>query len=365
MFSSYWLETSSWALWICEVDPLQPHVGTLDFYAIACEVATLRFLHNAAKTEYISIEYIKDTNLGDVWMELEEPAIAFVTHQIAQLESRMMPIAFPAGVRAPLKDGDFCVGPDARLPMWFGRRSQLDVDKGPYEDSEATIATKLGRPLLPFQRERREFYGYEKQQPSDHMENLERYLVVAPLLVPKNPSLREFRTRHPDLQPSNIILSTASGPSNIKIIGLIDWQHTTILPRFLSASIPNDLQNYNDPVSQGETHALKASLIEVAATWKKLVRDGVPCPIKFEREDVLKTKEPDDKLKIPDENFETCRDITGFEAETWVPNEHYETAKSIAEMIKLNVFERIPEPEVRAKAEANWFLDDMDETDYS
>ena len=31
----------------------------------------------------------------------------------------------------PLKDGRFCVGPDTRLPMWYGRRSQLDVDRGP------------------------------------------------------------------------------------------------------------------------------------------------------------------------------------------------------------------------------------------
>ena len=30
-----------------------------------------------------------------------------------------------------LEDARFCVGPDTGLPLWYGRRSQLDVDRGP------------------------------------------------------------------------------------------------------------------------------------------------------------------------------------------------------------------------------------------
>jgi len=55
----------------------------------------------------------------------------------------MMLIAFPAGGSLyyakdlekvarkpgiPLKDACFCIGPDIRLPLWYGRRSQLDID---------------------------------------------------------------------------------------------------------------------------------------------------------------------------------------------------------------------------------------------
>lgn len=98
----------------------------------------------------------------------------------------------------------FCVGPDARLHMWYGRRSQLDVDRGPCTSlsafafvefsganrdyrrqraKEALVAAarkklayleRFGRPLLPFRRERREAYGYKEQSPSDHIKNLER-----------------------------------------------------------------------------------------------------------------------------------------------------------------------------------------------
>ena len=66
--------------------------------------------------------------------------------------SKMMSIAFPAGgslyytedlergagtAYTPtrpgitLEDKRFCVGPDTSLPLWYGRRSQFDLDRGP------------------------------------------------------------------------------------------------------------------------------------------------------------------------------------------------------------------------------------------
>lgn len=133
------------------------------FYAVASEVATMRFLRssglpvpevygyspssdNAAKTEYIFMEFVRGTDLGGVWMDLDDADIASVLRQLAQLESQIMSITFPAGgslyytddlekvagrTAIPLKDERFCVGPDARLHMWYGRRSQLDVNRGP------------------------------------------------------------------------------------------------------------------------------------------------------------------------------------------------------------------------------------------
>ncbi|KAF5375832.1 hypothetical protein D9615_008232 [Tricholomella constricta] len=445
------------------------------FYAIASEVATMRFLRssglpvpevydyspssdNAAKTEYIFMEYMRGTKLSDVWLELDEEEIVLVLRQLAQLESRMMSIRFPAGgslyytsdlekvagrTGIPLNDELFCVGLDARLHMWYGRRSQLDVDRGPYESAEAALVAvarkeqayleRFGRPLLPFQRERREAYGHKEQSPSDHIKNLQRYSLIASLLVPKNSALHRFCIRHPDLQPSNIIVSTSSDSNQLTIMGLIDWQHTSILPPFLLAGIPGRFQNYDDPVSQaltspsvptnmdeldqfeqshamelyhrrlvhfhyvkntekynklhhdalsdplsmfigrlfnqagapweGETHALKTSLIEATEIWGWLTGDGVPCPVVFEPEDLCETKELSAKLQVADENFEGCRGIIGFETETWVSNEHYKMAMDLAELLKLRVLTELPK-ELRATFEANWFLSDMDEKDY-
>lgn len=93
------------------------------------------------------MEFMRGTKLSDVWLELDEPDIVSVLRQIAQLESRMMSIPFSAGgslyyandlekvagkTGIPLSDEpSFCVGPDVRLHMWYGRRSQLNVDRGP------------------------------------------------------------------------------------------------------------------------------------------------------------------------------------------------------------------------------------------
>jgi hypothetical protein len=107
---------------------------------------------------------------------------------------------------------------------------------------------------LPFQRElRREGYQYHEQPPSDHIENLDRYLLIASSLIPSNPALSHFRIRHPDLQPSNIIVSRSP---DLHVVGMIDLQHTSILPSFLLAGIPERLQNYGDPISQSMTRPL-------------------------------------------------------------------------------------------------------------
>jgi hypothetical protein len=108
---------------------------------------------------------------------------------------------------------------------------------------------------LPFRRARREGYQYREQPPSDHIENLERYLLIASSLIPRDLALGHFRIRHPDLQPSNIIVSR-SPDSSLPVVSLIDWQHTSILPLFLLAGIPQQLQNIHDLGSQSMTRPL-------------------------------------------------------------------------------------------------------------
>ncbi|KAI0671129.1 kinase-like domain-containing protein [Trametes maxima] len=432
------------------------------FYAMASEVATMRFLRakglpvpeiydysptpdNDAKTEYIFMEFVTGTELSNVWMELEGAEVASVVRQMVELEARIMSIPFPAGgslyyaddlqkaagkmtgIPVPLDDERFCIGPDARLPMWYGRRSQLDVDRGPYGNAEAALAA----------RERREAYGYEEQSPSDHIKNLELYRRMVPSLIPEKASFRAFCMRHPDFKPCNVMVSASpdsSAPDRWKIVGLLDWQHAAILPRFLLAGIPDRLQNYNDPGSQtlappslpenmdelvesdrmevlgryharlvhfhyakstmelnephheamwdpvsifirrlfdragapweGESHDLKALLVEATERWTELAGADVPCPVAFDADDVNKTKAFSERLQLSDDNFVGCQSVIGFGSETWVPNEHYRKAKALAELLKLTVLKEIPAGETRDKVEANWFLDDMDEDEY-
>src|ERR1700689_1769862 len=92
-----------------------PYPATIPkYFAVASEVATMALLrssglpipqvyryspapNNAAETEYIFMEFLQGAKLSDIWFELGEGEIISVSRQLAELESRMMSIAFPAG----------------------------------------------------------------------------------------------------------------------------------------------------------------------------------------------------------------------------------------------------------------------------
>ncbi|KAG5728151.1 hypothetical protein E4T56_gene19283 [Termitomyces sp. T112] len=264
------------------------------YYAVASEVATIEYLRsswipapeiyghstdtdNAAGTPYILMEFVQGSKLSEVWPSLGDQEVISVVRQLTQLESRMMSLPFPAGgslyftkdlekvakgLGVPLEDKRFCVGPDTKLALWYGRRAELDVNRGPYQSAEAALAAaaykemaylkQFGQPLLPLRRERRPAYKCQPQSPSYHIENLERYLAITSSLVPSEPALSRFCIRHPDLQPNNIFVSR-SPDSGCKVVSLFDWQHTSILPMFLLAGIPQRLQNHGDDVSESMT----------------------------------------------------------------------------------------------------------------
>lgn len=134
---------------------------------IASEVATMDFLRmhgipvpkiysysatseNPAGTEYIFMELVQGTNLGDIWFDLPEKARITVVTRLVELESRLFALPFSAsGSLYYTKDldinirkagvtttntsarGSFCIGPDTRLCLWYGKRSRLNLDRGP------------------------------------------------------------------------------------------------------------------------------------------------------------------------------------------------------------------------------------------
>lgn len=95
---------------------------------------------------------------------------------------------------------------------------------------------------------RRDCYDYKKQSPLDHIKNLERYLLVAPSLVPDDESLSKFCLRHPDITVNNIKIST--GSEGLQIVSLLDWQSTVVYPLFLASGVPNQIRSKNDVASE-------------------------------------------------------------------------------------------------------------------
>ena len=66
--------------------------------------------------------------------------------------------------------------------------------------------------------------------------------------MPDNDSLNTFCLRHPDLNINNFKVSRDSG--GLRIRSLLDWQHAAVLPLFLHAGMPYDIQNEEDKVSR-------------------------------------------------------------------------------------------------------------------
>ncbi|RDX44619.1 protein kinase subdomain-containing protein PKL/CAK/Fmp29 [Lentinus brumalis] len=392
---------------------------------------------NAAETEYIFMEFVQGTKLSSVWPDLEDQEINSVLRPLVHLESKMMSVTFPACTMpktyrekvtrrpgVPLEDKRFCVGPDTRLPLWFGRRSQLDVDRGPYDSVEAALAVagarkelayleQFGQPLLPFRRMRREAYRYQEQLPSDHIENLHRYLLIAPSLVPKNPALVHFRIRHPDLQQSNIIVSR-SPDSKWQVVGLIDWQHASIPPVFLLAGVPQRLQNYSDPFSHFmtppslpenfddfyETEQSRAkglyhrrlvhyyyvknteecnklhftALTEPAGVLRRRLFthasdpwEGETLALKvalIQASEKWKTMKLDAEQNEADEMLEVLQNMLGVGPEGWMPTEHYEEAVTRTRQLKEEALAAAETAEERAEVATHWPFDDMDEEKY-
>jgi hypothetical protein len=132
---------------------------------VASEVATLDFLRthgipvpkvfgysavadNCAGTEYIFMEYIQGKSLWDVWYDLSEREIEKLVARIVQLESRLSSLQFPASgslyycddlpdshsrisVLLPGSTQRFCIGLDTSLRLWYGKRLNLSVERGP------------------------------------------------------------------------------------------------------------------------------------------------------------------------------------------------------------------------------------------
>lgn len=134
---------------------------------VASEAATLAFLRtkgipapevygyaasadNPAQTEYILLEFSPGRNLGALWADMNEHHRLRFVESLVNLESRLFGLCLPASgslyflrdlPRAATKIAvnpdeagsadSFYIGPSTSLPLWYGKRSELDVNRGP------------------------------------------------------------------------------------------------------------------------------------------------------------------------------------------------------------------------------------------
>ncbi|KAH6881212.1 hypothetical protein BKA70DRAFT_1575498 [Coprinopsis sp. MPI-PUGE-AT-0042] len=414
------------------------------YYAVASEVATMEYLRlsglpvpevygycpseeNGAGTAYIFMEYAQGSSLEDMWLELKDEGIANVIRQVTQLEGRMTALPFPAGGSlyfvkdlekvgiqgVPVPENErFCVGPDTKESLWYGRRGKLDVDRGPYTSIEHALVAgahkelaflkQFGRPLLPIRRERRPPYDFKPQQPSDHIQNLERYLSIASSLIPKDLDLHRFSIAHPYPDIRNLIIDRdgqitmpkrslrrvppsgdTEGPNSLYGRQLMEYHYVKNSERF------NELHHraFADPLHplrlrlfkescapwQGETLQLKAALLETLGRWAEVKAGsasstcGSQCPYQFDEEDIAKTAVLCIKMVSNINGFEGFQTLAGgIGNDGWVPVEKYDEARVVLELAQRAVIRHAAETseEWRQAAEEHWLFNDMDEEEY-
>ncbi|EEP79835.1 predicted protein [Uncinocarpus reesii 1704] len=151
----------------------------------------------------------------------------------------------------------YCIGPICDYMFWYGQRSNLALDRGPWENPTqylSAVATKevkwieqFGKPLECDFPHNTVFPGVNSHQ--DYLELLQKYLAIAPCLLPKDPSnpLNRPVLRHPDLTPGNVFIC----PDTHKVKCIIDWQHTVIKPLALAAGYPRLFENPDPEPPQG------------------------------------------------------------------------------------------------------------------
>nr|POE47122.1 altered inheritance of mitochondria protein 9, mitochondrial [Quercus suber] len=216
---------------------------------------------NPVGAEYILMEKVRGQLLGDMWFTLSEKQRIKILSEIVDNEAKLFAIGFPAygsvyydddlpqGMGRELLQSEgiakqLCIGPDASLKFWFEERSAIDIERGPSAKEIAWLQA-YGKSRLPFDRVYRDITHYKQSDPQEHLQNLEKYKQAARQLAPKEAWLNKPIMRHPDLNPNNIFVS-----ESFEIVGIIDWQHSTVLPLSLHASIPKYFQNYGDPDSE-------------------------------------------------------------------------------------------------------------------
>ncbi|KAF2492391.1 phosphotransferase family protein [Lophium mytilinum] len=261
-------------------------------YGIASEVATMEYLRlhgvpvprvfdwssstsNQVGSEYIIMERVPGKELEETWYTMTLQERRDMMEKIVDVEKILFAIRFPAigslYLKESLRDGivkvdlppdathretdRFCIGPSTEFLWWYSRRGELAVDRGPWENSEDLLKAvgqrelmwlqKFGEKRFPNEPAYREFYNHQKVDPKVQIASLLDYLKLTPHAIPERDELNQPTIRHPDLSPTNIFISKSGD-----ITGIIDWQHTTILPLFLAAKIPKHFQNYGDDDSE-------------------------------------------------------------------------------------------------------------------
>ncbi|KAF2728298.1 hypothetical protein EJ04DRAFT_546854 [Polyplosphaeria fusca] len=148
----------------------------------------------------------------------------------------------------------FSIGPSVQRKLWAKERTNMSKYHGPCTNStvtcqsdEATDSSLLGTSPTDYLKS---LAGCEvdwlskyasgnvndQRSPQAHIDLLEKFISIIPLITPKEDEIVSARLWHPDFHAGNIFIDKTG-----MITSLIDWQGALIGPIFISANPPKVL----------------------------------------------------------------------------------------------------------------------------
>ncbi|KAH8429192.1 uncharacterized protein LDX57_006861 [Aspergillus melleus] len=391
-----------------------PHpIARPKFYTTASEVATMEFARsvlniptpevyawcancdNPVRSEYIIMQEAPGVKLEDVWHEfpLEKKVgimygnLYFAKDNIAGAVAADVIGDVPVAVKDSVKQR-FSIGPVTARGYWKKERATMNLDRGSWKQPQDYIISLARRELAWIQQHatpRPEVDISESQNnPNSHISLFEKFLRIAPFLLPGDPAMIAPHVWHTDLHGGNIFVDQG------KISSVIDWQGIWAEPLMLRARHarlvdyngefilkapenfkyldPSDKDKVREQMSSSillylyekqiankaplfnrvlriengrirtepilfvgdtwddEILPFRDSLIRIERYWSKLGFD-FPCPIHFNKEE-LQTHTEEGEGWNEMQNFWNI--VEGFIArDGWTPNDRYDDAVAL------------------------------------
>ncbi|KAJ2914044.1 hypothetical protein MD484_g6366, partial [Candolleomyces efflorescens] len=319
-------------------------------------------------------------------------------------------------------DEEFVLGPSTlQTGFWedrYGIPKDLELDCGPWSDVPSYLQSITHSERAWMRRyanapavDGRTFIApweppLALQIPQDHFRLLDQYDSVAKYFIPSDERLLRPTFTLRDSNQGNIFLSREAldRDGTIEITAVIDWQHTAVLPLYLTALIPRFIEQAEPAPGQAEEELLKEKaylrkayhalyqetgidvvwasslsfgdrfsmaqqlpsaaqycwhggnvklkrlLIRAVAEWEKIVGPGIPCPLgaePFSKEEIARAEEDERKWLDTEIAREEIARAIGVEEDGWVRNEDYKTAVEANAALRRAWVENLGEEEKR------------------
>ncbi|TQB67571.1 Phosphotransferase enzyme [Monascus purpureus] len=217
------------------------------------------------------MEYAPGKNLADVWTDMDLECKVQMMEDIVTIQHKFLSLKFseygclfyredaPPGSHPAIVEGGnlshelkhkiaekFSIGPIVDTAFWSKGRGDMDIYRGPWASAVDYIQAFalqeiawIQKHAIPRSPNDPLFVSHSQNDPAEHVSLLQRYLSIAPHLVPQEEGILGSFLWHPDLRTPNIFVDDRG-----HITSIIDWQSTSAGPLFLEGRHPHFL-NYN------------------------------------------------------------------------------------------------------------------------